>query len=53
MSKFKGALPRWQRRFRRYLTAQDLITGRKIVQRTTDEEGKEHISIEVVNKKTS
>lgn len=48
MAKFKGGLPRWQRRFRKYLTAQDLITGRKVVVETHLDDGSKHLSIEVV-----
>lgn len=45
---FKGGLPKWQRRFRKLLTAQDLITGRKHIVTTTLDDGSKHVSIERV-----
>ena len=48
MSQFKGGLPRWQRRFRKLLTAQDILQGRKVLVETHLDDGTKHISIEKV-----
>lgn len=41
-------LPRWWRRFKRLMTAQDLIMGRKVVVETHLDDGSTHYSIEAV-----
>lgn len=50
MSRYKGAIPKWERRFRRSMLLQDLLKGRKVIKVVSDDDGIRHHYIEVVDK---
>lgn len=43
-------IPKWWRKFKMQMTIVDLNLGHKIMQKTTDDDGNIHISIEVPRK---
>lgn len=50
MSRYKGNIPKWIRRFRRSMLFTDLMTGRKVIKVVSLPDGTRHSYIEVVDK---